>query len=593
MPLKKIRQFILPYRWLVYGGIACLVVCNFCQMVIPLLVKGVIDDLGAATKSNLVNTIDTGHQLTLMIGAIVVLAVLQGLFRTFSRIWIFFAARKAEHDIRNTLFNHVQRLPLPFYQKTNTGQFMATLTNDLTYMRLMFGVGILFTMNLLISYAFALPAIFAINAKLALMVMLVYPLTYLICRSIIGQIFKTSKKNQQLFGDMTGNLNESFRSILPLKCYSAVDFRMQSFADSADQYLHSSVKLASMRILFSQAMQLANGLGMVLILAYGGLLVANKGMTLGDLVAFSAYLALLSWPTFVMGWVVPSIQRGLAAFSRMQEILDEPTEIDDVPLAASQLSSNEIKFENTAFSYPELTDAKQGQERTNRFVLTDINLTIAPGNRILITGPTASGKTTLLKLLTGLIQPTAGSIALGGKLVGDYTPQDLRSHIGYCPQDAFVFSRTLGENILYAANPQLSIDQASKISALDLDQDQFEDGWQTVVGEQGITLSGGQRQRTALARSVAKGSPVLLLDDPIAQLDSKTAASVWSNLTSTFAETTIILVSQRIIKPNSFDHIVVLDQGQIAEEGSHEELLAMQGIYRHHFMLQQIEGEAA
>ncbi len=585
--LLKLRSYILPYRKAIYIGFGCLILTNFCLMIIPLFLKNAIDVLGIGANDPLYWQSSGKKSLMFYVLAIVGAAILQAVFRTLSRTTIFNSARGVEYEFRNQIFAHIQRLPTSFFQKTASGQLMATLTNDIIYIRLLYGIGILQILNTFISYSFTLPAVLSLNLSLSLMILTLIPLIFLACRGFVHKIFVESRRNQELFGDMNSVLNESFVGIRELKAYGAAGFREHRFSEVSQQYLQSSVLLTKQRLFFYQGMYLMSGLGMVLILAYGGSQVAKAQMTLGDLVAFIAYLGILSWPVYMMGWVVPACQRGLSAFARIEEILATPTETAYSASATDkELQDGSIRLQQVSFAYPRVEDdTKVGNGKQ---ALAKLSLTINSGDKVLITGPTASGKSTLLKLLSGLYTTDQGRLEVGKLQANAKNSAAIRIAVSYCPQDAFVFSRSLRENILYATTATMDINDATSISALKLDEPQFVHSWETLVGEQGFTLSGGQRQRTALARALAKKAKILLLDDPIAQLDGKTAAYVWRQIVQRFAETTVLLVSQRIVQPESFDHIFVLDQGGLLESGTHKTLLERHGLYQRLFNLQRL-----
>ena len=327
-------------------------------------------------------------------------------------------------------------------------------------------------------------------------------------------------------------------------------------------------------------MRSAAGVGMVLILGFGGAQVGKGHMTLGDLVAFTAYLAILAWPVLMLGWVIPVMQRGLSAIERIDDLMKKDIEAT----YQNTNANNEVKldgsiiFQNVNYHYP-----------TGQFTLKDLSFKIQAGDKVLITGPTASGKSSLLQLLGGLTLAQSGNVYLNPIQVNADTLGILRLQVSYCPQDAFVFSRSIADNIRFSSHSKLSVDQAAAIAALSIDAGQFSNGWNTRVGEKGLTLSGGQRQRTALARALAKDCKILLLDDPIAQLDSQTASKVWSGIMKHFPSTTIILVSQRIIYPDTFDQIFVLSNGKIMESGKHQALINNEGIYKKFYAMQQLE----
>lgn len=565
---RKIATYITPYRWIIYAGFVCLLITNFSQVAIPMLLKDAVDRLRDP---------DAAHSVLRLTLIIISMALLQGFFRTLSRMFILNTARKIEFTLRSEIFEHLQKIPVSYFQKGNTGQIMALLTNDLFFVRMMYGVGTLHIVNTFISYTFTLSAIVMINARLAVMVTLLFPLVFICCRRLVQKIFVHSKTNQEIFGQMSNSLNESFVGVRTLKSYNAVAYREAAFATTSERYLQSNLKLTTTRLFLWEFMKAGIGIGMFFILAYGGALVATGDMTLGELVAFSAYLAILAWPAQLMGWVIPASQRGLTSFDRLQEIYAQPQE----PGYAQESNvtvptTGSIQLDKVSFGY-----------ETGATVLNELSLKIERGDKVLITGTIGSGKSTLLKLMSGLYLPQSGDLRLGDTKIDPVNQIALRSLSSYCPQEATIFSRSLRQNIMFSADAAMSFEEATRLARLEQDLPQFPQGWETLIGERGLTLSGGQRQRTAMARAFMKRAPILLLDDPIAQLDGKTARAVWNDLQK-LNDTTVVLVSQRLIQPESFDAIYVLKDGRIAESGTHATLVKKAGLYRHLYDLQRL-----
>lgn len=501
---------------------------------------------------------------------IVILAVGHCITRIFSRTLVLNAARIIEFRIREDLFRSLLLLDLPFFSGSRTGDILSRFSNDLTNVRMLTGFGIMSAMNTLILYVAAVTLMCRIHPWLTICAIIPFPLMVLVVKKVSQRMFRRSLEAQEELARLTSLAEESVSAVRLIKSYCREEHFQGLFGEAAERYLGHNLGMARLRGLVIPVMATATGAGTLVVLFMGGRLVISGFITLGDFVAFSGYLAMLVWPTAVMGWILTLVQRGAASMSRLAAILAAEPSIADAPDAAELSDLRQgIEFRGLSFGY--------GEER----LLDGISCFIAAGERVGITGDVGSGKSTLLRLIPRLLPVEDARIYIDGHDINHVTLASLRRLIGYVPQEAFLFSRSIRDNIVYG-NPAASegdIESAIRNAGFMDDVDKFRDGMETLVGEKGVTLSGGQKQRLSIARALSSEPRILLLDDPLSAVDAGREEEILGQLDRLAANQTILIVSHRLSAFRNCDRVMVLKDGGIAEQGSLTELLEQNGLY--------------
>lgn len=501
------------------------------------------------------------------------IAVARSCVRFFSRVRIFNAAREIEYQIRNDLFEHLQRLPQSFYFRWRTGDLMSRCVNDLTSVRLMLGPGLLSVAQTPVLIGATLAAMFYLNPKLAALVLIPYPLFILISRAFGRAMHSSNLAVQVGLADMSNHLQETVSGIAVVKAYAMEGHTRGRFDRLCRELYHRQLRVARVNGAMPAVTSLLPMVGMWIIFLVGGQAVANDELTIAEFFTFSMFNYELTFPIFIMGWVFNLVQRGTASVQRIDEVLStEPTIADPVDPIDLGRPRGEIEFRNLTFHYP-------GSDREP--ALRDINLRVPAGSVLGIVGPVGSGKTTLASLIPRLYEFEDGHVFVDGIDVNHLALKPLRRSIASVPQDSFLFSMTLADNVAYglpSTNPA-EVQQASERAQLAKDVAELPDRYETVVGERGVMLSGGQRQRTALARALALDPAILILDDTLSAVDAETEAAIQESLAEVFEGRTVLIVASRVTTVRNADLIIVLDEGRIVERGSHESLLALGGLY--------------
>ena len=552
-------------------GCVCLVGTNALSFAIPWLLKQAIDAMHGLAPAVAHGTVVRNAIL------IIVFAVLQALIRTGSRIFIFDAARNIEYTLRGDLFAQLTRLDPAFYRRHPTGDVMSRLTNDLTAVRALYGPGLLNLLNTVLAYATALALLLRLSPRLTLLALIPYPLLLGAARLASRHIHRASRAIQDQLGIMSTAIQEDLAGIAVIKHYTLEDGRQAAFRAVNDEYLHRALTLVRMRGLLMPLFAMLGGIGTLIVLWAGGREVIAGRMTIGSLVAFNGYLVLLSWPTFALGWIIGIWQRGVAGWARVRELLVAEPAIADARVGAvvpgaPVTPSVEVR---------DLSIAADG-----RALLQGVSFVLPAGATLAIVGRTGSGKTTLVDSVLRMQDVAPGAVRVGGRDVTQIPLAELRGLIGYAPQDAFLFSATVADNIgfgirepLEAAARDDRVRRAAEAAGLAPDIAVLPDGYATLVGERGITLSGGQRQRVALARALAADPQILILDDSLSSVDAETERAILTRLRPILAGRTSILISHRVAAVKDADQILVLDGGRVAESGTHAALLASGGVY--------------
>jgi len=573
---RRFLGYVQPYAPRYAAGIACLAAATCLSLAIPWQIKLAIDGLRASAGP---------RALAVSAGAILVLALLHGVARLGSRFTMLGAGQWVEHDVRRDLYAHLESLPSAFYQTRRTGDLMSRATNDVSALRVLAGFGGVMLVGTSFTFLGTLGAMWAIDPRLTLWSLAPSPLLVLLARRFNHRVETESTAVQEQLGALSARLQENLTGMAVVRAYTMEAQEIEAFGRLNAEYLERSLSLARTQAAFSPMLGLISGLGGLIVLWVGGLAVVDGRLSLGAFVAFGAYVAHLAWPTIALGWTLANLKRGLAAMARIAEILETPGASDhDAEAAEGAPLRGGLAFRHLTFAY-------DGRIRA----LEDVSFTVPEGATVAVVGPTGSGKSTLGALVTRLYEPPSGTVFVGGVDVRTLPRGRLRRSIGYVPQEAFLFSRSIRDNVALGDEgaPEARLSRAAATAGLAPEIEGFPEGWETVVGERGLTLSGGQRQRAALARSLLPEPAILVLDDVFASVDAGKEAEILDSLRAALAGRTTLVMTHRLRAAQEADLIVVLDEGRVVEQGSHAALLETGGLYARLWRVQQIEQELA
>jgi len=581
--VRRLLHYVNRYRRKFLTGLACVVATTIFQLLGPWILKYAIDDLNRSV---------TRQKLEVYAGLLLGVACVRGLFQFLMRRIIIGASRDIEYDIRNDFFARLEQQPLGYFQARRTGDLMSRATNDLNAVRMMIGPAIMYSASTILVFAVAIVLMASIDLRLTLIALIPLPFVTISVRYFGTAIHKRFEQIQAQLSEVSAVVQEALSGVRVVRAYRQESHETERFRQANEEYLRRNRVLIRLQGAFFPSMGLFLGLGSMLVLWLGSRDVIHGNITVGEFVAFNGYLVMLAWPMIAFGWVTNMLQRGFASWGRMLAVLEYPPAISDAAVSATGRAAamdGAIEFRNLTFTYPQ----------TDRPVLRDITLRIEPGQTVAFVGGTGSGKSTLIGLLPRLHEPPPGTVLVGGADVREIPLARLRGAIGFVPQEPFLFSDTIAENVAFGITKDTKVGEGTKelvqtaaaVARLDKDVADFPRGYETTVGERGITLSGGQKQRTALARAVMVDPAILILDDALSAVDTYTEEEILSRLRGVMRQRTSIIVSHRISTVRDADQIFVLHEGRIAERGAHNELVARDGLYAAMYKKQLLEEE--
>jgi ATP-binding cassette subfamily B multidrug efflux pump len=601
--LRPLLPYVKRYRWGYLAGTLCVFLTQGIWILFPLVIGRAADDLhGGVTR----------HKLLLYAGLLLAIAITKGVFQFLTRWIVIGVSRDIEFDLRNDLFARLEVLSYSYYQRNRTGDIMARATNDLNAVRMLLGPAIMYSANTLIYTAGALAFMISISPRLTFYTFLPLPVASIVIQYFGRRIHDRFERIQAMFSDISARAQENFSGARLIRAYVQEESEIRLFETENKEYIRRSLKLVRLMGMLWPTLELILGCAVVLVLWLGGRevlqgqshvtlvsnLVSNPGaaipwvtttlnlsgsMSVGDFFSFSTYMMQLTWPIIALGWVINLIQRGTASLNRLNEIMIEQPEVKDTAEAREIDIAGEIEFRSLNFSY----DGKP--------VLHEVNLRVPAGSSLAIVGPTGSGKTTLVNLIPRIYDSEPGVVLIDGRPIRDYALASLRRNIGFVPQETFLFSDRIRENIALGVDSATDreIHNAAEAANIAADIESFPEGYETMVGERGITLSGGQKQRTAIARALIRNPKILILDDALSSVDTHTEDKILNHLRDVMRGRTTIFISHRVSTVRNADRIAVLHGGRIVELGTHHELLALNGYYSDLYNKQLLEEELA
>lgn len=586
--LAALNKYFVKYKWRFLLGMLFTAVSIVFSVFQPIMVRQIFDLLEANLK-NYQMISDTGLKALFRSGftktlafyglSILGLALLSGFFMFLQRQTLIVMSRYIEYDLKNEIFQQYQRLDLTFFKLNRTGDMMSRITEDVSRVRMYVGPALMYATRTVIMMVMIIWLMWNVNPTLTLYTLSPLPLLALTIYFVNAVIHKKSERIQSQLSNITSVAQENYSGIRVIKSYVQEAPSAQHFEEASEAYKHSSISLAKTDAMYQPAMALMIGLSVILTIFIGGMQVINGNITIGNLAEFVLYVNMLTFPFFSIGWVASMIQRAAASQQRINEFLDEKPQIKDAPDAQAPVLKGDVRFSNVSFTYT----------HTGIQALRNFNLHIKPGEKVAIIGRTGSGKTTLAQLLIRMFDPQEGSILIDGTDIRQMKLASLRNQISYVPQDVFLFSDTISNNIRFGepGADETAVQAAARQASVEKDILQFPEGFSTVVGERGVTLSGGQKQRVSIARALIRNPNIMVFDDCLSAVDARTEKEIIGNLYAYLENKTAIIITHRIFSLFSFDKIIVLDEGGMAESGTHEELLSRNGYYAELYTRQQ------
>lgn len=589
--LAYLNKFFVKYIWRLIPGVLFVIISNIFA-VLPARVVRFAFDLVTENISTyqLFSGFNRQHMIYEIFGAslllfgvlVLILSLLRGLFLFFMRQTIIVMSRHIEYDLKNEIYHHYQELSLAFYRRHNTGDLMNRVTEDVSRVRMYLGPGIMYTINTVVLFVMVIYAMLTVNVRLAIFSALPLPILAMIIYYVNNIINYRSEKIQERLSILSSFVQENFSGIRVIKSYVREAFARERFAAESENYKTHSMELVRVQALFYPLMLMLVGLSNIITMYIGGIEVMKGNITTGNIAEFIVYLNMLTFPVISLGWVTSLIQRAAASQKRINEFLHEEPEIKS-PNFAKQAIRGEIEFRNVTFTYPE----------TGITALKNVSFVARPGEMVAIIGRTGSGKSTIANLIMRMYDCMAGDVLIDGRSVKEINLEGYRSQVGFVPQEVFLFSDTIANNIAFSADvlDMPRVEQAARDAAVYGNIIELEKGFETLIGERGITLSGGQKQRVSIARAIIKDPRVLIFDDCLSAVDTRTEEEILNNLGRNMAGKTSIIIAHRISTIKNADKILVMDNGEVIEHGHHEYLMEKRGVYFDLYEKQLLEEE--
>jgi ATP-binding cassette, subfamily B, multidrug efflux pump len=590
--LWRINKYLYKYKGLLLLGILFTVISNVFVIIPAQLVRIAIDyvvesfsiyrplmqgGMGEIARENFLEFVFIFGVL------IIIMALLRGFFLFLIRQTIIIMSRKVEYDMKNEIFNHYQNLPLSFYRKNSTGDLMARITEDVSRVRMYLGPAIMYGLNLLVLFPLVIFYMISVNAELTLYSLLPLPILSVSIYFVNNLINERSEKIQRSLSELSTFVQEAFSGIRVLKAFVREEDSAREFTIASEEYKHKSIELTRVNALFFPLIMALVGISTIITVYVGGIQVIQGEIGYGVIAEFILYVSILTWPVTSLGWVTSIVQRAAASQTRINEFMDIKNDIVSTQNLETDIQGD-ILVDNVTFLYPE----------SGIKALNQVSFHIKAGQTLGIIGTTGSGKSTIANLLMRMYDPTSGSIKIDGQDIREYNISSLRKQIGFVPQDVFLFSDSIANNIAFGldhADPSL-IQKAAKDADVYQNIVDFPKGFETMLGERGITLSGGQKQRVSIARAIAKEPKILILDDCLSAVDTKTENAILTALSKIMENRTSVIISHRVSSAKLADHIIVLDDGKIIERGDHDSLMNQKGVYADLFEKQTQSSEA-
>lgn len=578
-PLWRINKYLYKYKGLLLLGIVFTVISNIFVIIPAQLVRIAIDyvvdsfslfrpltkgGMGEIARENFLEYVFVFGVL------ILAMALLRGFFLFLIRQTIIIMSRRVEYDMKNEIFEHYQNLPLSFYRKNSTGDLMARISEDVSRVRMYLGPAIMYGLNLLILFPLVISYMVSVNAELTLYSLLPLPILSLSIYFVNNLINERSEKIQRSLSNLSTFVQEAFSGIRVLKAFVREEDSAREFAEASEEYKHKSIELTKVNALFFPLIMALVGISTIITVYVGGMKVIQGEIGYGVIAEFILYVNILTWPVTSLGWVTSIVQRAAASQTRINEFLDIKNDIVSTENTEMEIEGD-IRVQGVSFVYPD----------SGIKALDNISFEIKAGQTLGIIGTTGSGKSTIANLLMRMYDPSSGQIFVDGRDIRSFSTSNLRKQIGFVPQDVFLFSDTIANNIAFGLDhPDMQlIEKAAKDADVYQNIVDFPKGFETMLGERGITLSGGQKQRVSIARAIAKEPKILILDDCLSAVDTKTENAILTALKKIMENRTSIIISHRVSSAKLADHIIVLDDGGIVERGDHESLMEQKGVY--------------
>ena len=577
--LDPLKPYLYKYRVQFFWGGLVLLLNNLIWIFFPQVIGRAINDLNQGI---------TQHKIVTYSLALIAIALGKGVFQFLMRWILIGISREIEFDLRNDLFRHLESLSYSYYQRTRVGDIMARATNDLNAVRMLVGPAIMYTANTIVFTAGALAFMLKISPRLTMFAFLPLPVASILVQYFGRRIHERFERIQATFSDISARAQENFSGARLVRAYVQEEPEIELFETANREYIARSLKLVRLIGMLWPTLEMLLGLAIILVLWLGGREVLLHRMNVGNFVAYNTYMVQLTWPVIALGWVINIFQRGTASLGRINEIFSERPDVTDDRVAPDlkEVSAihGDIEFRSLTFSYP-----------TGGEVLSGIDLRIPAGTSLAIVGPTGSGKSTLVSLIPRIYDATAGSVLIDGRSITDFPLETLRKNIGFVPQETFLFSSSIRDNIAFGTERSTDdeVEAAAQAASLAQEIHGFPQGYATVVGERGLTLSGGQKQRTAIARAIIRNPRILILDDALSSVDTYTEERILNHLREIMQGRTTIFISHRVSTVRAADQIAVLHGGEIVELGTHEDLLTLNGYYADLYNKQLLEEELA